>query len=216
MGQVVLVLGNSGSGKSASLRNFKKGECLVFNVAGKLLPFKNDFKPLNLRNKTYVQRYQCIETLIKQYQSRCKTFVVDDAQFLMAFELLDRANENGYNKFTEIAKRWIELMDYIGNADDDVIVYFLMHVEYDNTNGTYKSKTVGKMVDQYLSPESLATIVLGAHCRDGEYFFTTHNSGSDTVKSPMGMFENDEIDNDLKMVDTTIREYYGFEKGEKK
>lgn len=212
MGQVVLILGNSGNGKSASLRNMKRDKCMVFNTAGKLLPFKNDLNCINLRSLSTYERYQYIEGGIRKYQDQIKSFIVDDAQFLMAFELLDRANERGYDKFTEIAKRWIDLMDSIGKADDDVIVYFLMHTEYDNTNQSYKSKTVGKMVDQYVSPESLATIVLGAHCKDGRYFFTTHNGGNDTVKSPIGMFEEDEIDNDLKLVDTTIRDYYGFGK----
>jgi hypothetical protein len=86
-----------------------------------------------------------------------------------------------------------------------------MHNEYDSTNGTYRAKTVGKMVDQYVSPESLATIVLGTKVDNGKYAFTTHNSGADTCKSPIGMFAEDEIDNDLKLVDSTIREYYGFE-----
>ncbi len=217
MGQIVLVLGTSGTGKSASMRNLKKEECLVFNTANKLLPFKSDLKTINLREENAVARYSDIKGYINKYKDKCKTYIVDDAQFLMAFELMSRANEKGYEKFTEIAKHWADLMEYIGGyTPEDVIVYFLMHNEYDNTNGTYKAKTVGKMIDQYVSPESLATIVLGTKVEQGKYTFTTQNSGSDTIKTPIGMFNELEIDNDLKMVDATIRKYYGFNKEEKK
>lgn len=219
MGQIVLCIGPSGTGKSASLRNLKKEECLVFNTANKLMPFKSDLSCVNLRDKNGTERYETIKSYIQSLsvnEDRCKLYIVDDAQFLMAFELMSRANEKGYDKFTEIARHWTDLMEYIsGYTPKDVIVYFLMHNEYDNTNGTYKAKTVGKMVEQYMSPESLATIVLGTKCTEGKYTFTTHNSGSDTCKSPIGMFSMDEIDNDLKLVDSTIREYYGFDKLEK-
>lgn len=216
MGQIVLILGTSGTGKSASLRNLKKEECLVFNPANKLLPFKSDLRVINLRDKSPVARYTDIKGFINENSKNgnCKTYIVDDAQFLMSFEMMSRANEKGYEKFTEIARHWADLMDYIsGYVPQDTIVYFLMHNEYDNTNGTYKAKTVGKMIDQYVSPESLATIVLGTKVDQGRYVFTTQNSGSDTIKTPIGMFEESEIDNDLKLVDTTIREYYGFNKG---
>lgn len=220
MGQIVLCIGLSGTGKSASLRNLKKEECLVFNTANKLMPFKSDLSCVNLRDKNGTERYETIKSYIQSLsvnEDRCKLYIVDDAQFLMAFELMSRANEKGYDKFIEIACHWTDLMEYIsGYTPRDVIVYFLMHNEYDNTNGTYKAKTVGKMVEQYMSPESLATIVLGTKCTEGKYTFTTHNSGSDTCKSPIGMFKDDEIDNDLKLVDSTIREYYGFDKLDKK
>ena len=215
MGQICLILGQSGTGKSASLRNLKKEECVVFNVANKLMPFKSNLEVVNLRQYgTGLARYDEIQAQIVKYykQDKRRLFVIDDAQFLMAFELMSRANEKGYEKFTEIARRWSNLTEFIsGQAPEDVIVYFLMHNEYDSTNGTYKAKTVGKMVDQYVSPESLATIVLGTKVDNGKYVFTTHNSGTDTCKSPIGMFADDEIDNDLKLVDSTIREYYGFE-----
>lgn len=220
MGQICLILGPSGTGKSASLRNLKKEECLIFNTANKLMPFKSELTCINLRDQNSSTRYETIKSYIQTLSvndKRCKMYVVDDAQFLMAFELMSRANEKGYDKFTEIARHWSDLMEYIsGYTPDDVIVYFLMHNEYDNTNGTYKAKTVGKMVEQYMSPESLATIVLGTKCTEGKYTFTTHNSGSDTCKSPIGMFNDDEIDNDLKLVDSTIRDYYGFDKLDKK
>ena len=216
MGQIVLILGTSGTGKSASLRNLKKEECLAFNPANKLLPFKSDLKVINLREMGATARYEEIESYLDKYKDRCKTYIVDDAQFLMSFEMMFRANERGYEKYTEIAKHWADLMDYIsGYTPEDVIVYFMMHNEYDSTNNTYKAKTVGKMIDQYLSPESLATIVLGTKVEQGKYTFTTKNSGSDTVKTPLGMFEQNEIDNDLKLVDQTIREYYGFTKEDK-
>lgn len=216
MGQPVMILGASGSGKSTSLRNFKRGECIVLNISGKRLPFKNSKKDgievYSLAGLQDEVRYQKIRGCILEYQDRCKTFVIDDSQFLMAFELMNKVSDRGYDKFTQIAKNWSDLMNWIMfGCKDDVIVYFLHHVEYESTNNTYKAKTVGKMVDQYMSPESLCTVVLGAKNNEGKYVFQTHNGGNDTIKSPMGMFEQDEIDNDLKVVDKVIREYYGFD-----
>ena len=93
----------------------------------------------------------------------------------------------------------------------DVIVYFLHHTETDGNTGRIKAKTIGKMLDNYVTLEGKFTIVLKTVVKDGQYYFSTQNNGMDTVKSPMGMFEEELIVNDLKMVDDTIREYYGIE-----
>lgn len=199
MGIPVLILGESGSGKSASLRNFKEGEVGIINVSSKPLPFKTKLKPFNSDN------YMQIEAVIKK--AKAKSIVIDDAQYLQANEYMRNAKVQGYQKFTDIALNfWTLVQMVIKDLPDDVIVYFLGHIETD-ANGKEKFKTIGKMTDNY-SVEGMCTIVLKTLVRDGKYLFTTQTNGMDTVKSPMGMFKETEIDNDLKAVDETIRKYY--------
>lgn len=199
MGIPVLILGESGSGKSASLRNFKEGEVGIINVSSKPLPFKTKLKPFNSDN------YMQIEAVIKK--AKAKSIVIDDAQYLQANEYMRNAKVQGYQKFTDIALNfWTLVQMVIKDLPDNVIVYFLGHIETD-ANGKEKFKTIGKMTDNY-SVEGMCTIVLKTLVRDGKYLFTTQTNGMDTVKSPMGMFKETEIDNDLKAVDQTIRKYY--------
>lgn len=202
MGMPVMVLGFSGSGKTASLRNFKKGEVFVFSVAGKPLPFREQ---LDIEmNSTYSSIGK------KMMEMEYKTYVIDDSQYLLAFEMFDRAKEIGYNKFTDIAVRFRNMIDYINRSTpEDTIVYLLHHAEVDES-GRIKPKTVGKMLDNQLTVEGLFTIVLLTQADGQNYKFITRTDGSSPAKAPMEMFDT-EIDNDLKMVDTTIRKYYGME-----
>lgn len=207
MAIAVMILGASGSGKSASMRNFKGSELGVINVADKPLPFKSDIKTYNS------DRYEVIEQVLKK--AKTKSIVIDDSQYLMANEFMRRSGEIGYQKFTDIAKNFWSLIDMINrDLPEDVIVYFMHHTEVD-VNGNEKAKTVGKMLDEKITIEGLFTIVLKAEVNDGRYLFATKTNGSDAVKTPMGMFEDRWIDNDLKMVDTTIREFYGLGKESK-
>ncbi len=210
VGLGVLILGESGSGKSSSLRNFKKSDVLIFNVAGKRLPFKQGEEKLNTVNLRFMngsERYEVITSYLLKYQEQCKIFVIDDSQYLMAFEEINRWAEKGYEKFSQMALHFTELMDTIASLNDDVIVYLLHHTELDDY-GRLKAKTVGKMIDSKLTLEGLFEVVLMAFNDKGHYCFVTHNDGRATTKSPMGMFDQDEVDNDLKIVDKTIREYF--------
>ena len=138
-----------------------------------------------------------------------KRYVVDDSQYLLCFELFDRSAETGYTKFTEMAKHFYDLIrTVIRRLPNDTIVYFLHHTEL--AEGRYKAKTIGKMLDEKLTVEGLFSIVLMAKNVDGRHFFLTRSDGTDTVKTPMEMFAEAEIDNDLKAVDTAIRSYYGL------
>lgn len=204
MGLPVLILGESGSGKSASLRNFKRDEIGIINVNGKPLPFKNDLKTFNSDN------YGKITTVISKAEA--KTIVIDDSQYLMANEYMRTAKIQGFQKFTDIGLNFWQLIKSVSDLPDDKIVYFLHHVET-NDSGRQKIKTIGKMLDEKITIEGMFTIVLKTSVHDGCYYFETQNNGLDTVKTPMGMFENDEIDNDLKMVDETIRKYYNLNGG---
>lgn len=210
MGLPVLILGESGSGKSTSLRNFKGNEIGVMNVAGKPLPFKSDIKPYSVsrvaKQKGF-SRYDVIKSAIKN--GKVKTYVIDDSQYLLAFDSFDHAKDVGYGKFTDMAVKFQNLINFcIDEIDDDKIVYFLHHCETTDF-GKIKAKTIGKMLDNQLTVEGLFSIVLLCDTDGNTHKFITQSDGKTTVKSPMGMFER-EIDNDLKMVDETIREYYSL------
>ena len=201
MGIPVLVLGESGSGKSTALRNFDPAEIGIFNVASKPLPF---------RKKMMVVNGAGYGTILKSLSNpKLKAYAIDDSQYLLAFEFFDRAQETGYGKFTELALNFRNLIQFvIMNTPPDVIVYFLHHTER-RDDGVLKAKTIGKMLDEKLTVEGLFSIVLLCQARQDKHVFVTQSSGISTAKSPMDMFPG-EIDNDLKYVDTTIREYWGL------
>ena len=205
MGIPVLIMGESGSGKTASLRNFTETEVGIFNVAGKPLPFRKKL------NKIDNAKYQDIGGRLKAI--KLKTYVIGvSVTVAINGGLFDKAKEVGYNKFTDIGVHFRNLVDYvIRELPEDVIVYFLHHTEATET-GKIKAKTVGKMLDNQLTLEGLFSIVLLCKTDGKEHCFETQSDGFTTCKSPMEMFEM-KIDNDLKMVDTTIREYYGFKGG---
>ena len=202
MAQKVLVLGDSGTGKSASLRNFKPEEILVINAAGKPLPFKNHFETFTPRFEKMTQ-----DILSAMDKTEKKVIVVDDAQYIMSFQYMRRIKENGWDKWNDIQGDFFNIIKACDYMPEDVIVYFLSHLQRDD-EGHEKIKTMGKMLDEKITIEGLFTTVLKTSVKDGQYFFLTQNSGLDTVKSPIGMFPSYAIDNDLKYVDTKIRNYY--------
>lgn len=210
MGIPVMILGESGSGKSTSLRNFKKGEVGVISVAGKPLPFRTEITPYNISRKAKekgTDRYTLIKSVIKN--SSVNTFVIDDSQYLMAFDSFDRAKETGYGKFTDMAVSFEKLVEFCANdIDDNKTVYFLHHCETTDA-GKQKAKTIGKMLDNQLTLEGLFLIVLFCVTDGQSHKFITQSDGTTTAKSPMEMFDI-EIDNDLKFVDEQIRKYYNL------
>jgi hypothetical protein len=206
MGIPVLILGESGSGKSASLRNFEPEEVSIFNVAAKPLPFRK-----RLPSKA-TSDYGMIMAGIQQ--SKKKAFVIDDSQYLMCFESFARAKDAGFGKFTDIALNFYNLVQYvIRQTPPDVLVYFLHHTDTDSNTGRTKAKTMGKMLDNQLTLEGLFSIVLNCVTDGQKHVFITQSDGYNTAKSPMEMFPL-EIENDLKQVDQTIREYYNMNEKE--
>ena len=204
MATAVLIMGESGSGKSASLRNFAPNEISVFNVTSKPLPFKQGkIKIPKIDNATYTDIANALANPNK------RAYVIDDAGYLLSFEMFKRANETGYSKFTDMAKNFFDMLDFINTKlPNDIIVYITMHTEDDSEMHRVKVKTIGKMLDQNLKIEGLFSIVLRAVQTEDGYKFVTRDDMVSTAKSPIGMWEEDMIDNDLKAVDTTIREYY--------
>ena len=204
MGKKVLIIGESGTGKSASMRNFTKDEILIINVAAKDLPFK---EPKGGFEKVNSDNYRDIKKAMQSTNK--KVIVIDDTQYLMANEFMRRATEKGFDKFTEIAQNYWDLQQAINKLPDDTIVYELSHLERDQ-NGNEKAKTIGKLLDEKITVEGMFGIVLKTVVQDGKYYFQTQNSGTDTCKSPIGLFKTYLIDNDLKLVDSAIRDYYGL------
>lgn len=214
----VLVEGKSGSGKTYSLKNFKPNEIGVISVEKGRLPFRTEIKCVKVPASfegckdyatLYRMKYAWIFNAIKS--SKCKSLAIDDSQYLLANELFDRANEKGYEKFTQMAANFRGLIHAINESDiEDKIVYFLHHTEID-ADGREKAKTIGKMLDEKLTVEGCFDIVL--YCNDHKFY--TQTNGQSTAKSPEDMFEL-EIPNDLKAVDDAIREYYKIpRKGDK-
>lgn len=202
MGQIVMIIGKSGSGKSTSLRNFKKGEVGVLNVAGKRLPFRNDLKSVD--NPSYATCKAALKG------NNFKAYVIDDSTYLMQFQNFALAKQKGYDKFTDMAVDFKDLLRTAAkDTNEDTIVYFLHHPQFGD-DGSSKPQTIGKMLDSQLNIEGLFPIVLECKNIEGRHVFITQNDGTNIAKSPMGMFETNEIDNDLKAVDTVIREYWGM------
>ena len=208
MATLVLVVGDSGSGKTSSLRGFRGGEVSVFSAAEKPLPFRNSGK-----DRIYYEHIAGYEDLKNKLRmAKNKSLVVDDAQYLMAFEYFSSLNEGGFEKYTRMGNNFFTILKIAGQLKSDKIVYFMMHV--DRSDGVIeKAKTLGKLIEDKLTLEGLFTIVLKTVVRDTGngrqgYFFSTVNSGTDRVKTPMGMFEEPLIPNNLKAVDRIIRNFY--------
>ena len=209
----VLVEGRSGSGKTFALKNFKPDELGVISVEKGRLPFRSELKVIRIpkwssgEQQNYGQvnaaKYAWIMNMIRK--ATVKSIAIDDSQYLLANELFDRAYEKGYDKYTQMAVNFRNLIHFVNDLeDDDKIVYFLHHSETDS-DGREKCKTIGKMLDEKLTIEGCFDIVL--YCQDHKFF--TQSNGISTAKSPEGMFDL-EIPNDLKAVDTAIREYYNM------
>ena len=202
MAILCMLYGQSGTGKSTSLRNFQKDDVSIINVSGKPMPFRQKLPTVSTDNYK-----QIIGGLPK---IKTPSIVIDDATYLMVNAFMRNAKVQGYQKYTDMAYDFNSLIDAAQKLPDDKIVYFIGHSNQTD-DGREQFKTIGKMLDNYVTLEGKFTIVLKTVVKDGQYYFSTQNNGMDTVKSPMGMFEEELIPNDLKAVDDVIREYYGIE-----
>lgn len=199
----ILIMGGSGTGKSTSLRNLPAEETAIINVTNKPMPFKN-------KNNIKVVNCNDYEQMIKAILSTKKRIiVVDDSSYMMTFENFEKATNKGYDKFTMMAVNYYDLIITPKRCDGEKIIYFITHEEM-GEDMIAKPKTIGKMLSQQLVIEGLFTVVLRSMIKNNEYVFQTHNDGTSVCKSPMDMFENDFIPNDLAEVDRIIRDYYGF------
>lgn len=206
MSIAAMILGTSGTGKSTSLRNMNPAETLLIQVVKKPLPFKSNWKSVNDGGNIY--QSDNWELIIRAMQKTTREIIViDDLQYLLANEFMTRAHEKGYEKFTEMARHYFDVITAATNLPDYKRVYLLSHTDV-SEQGQVKAKTIGKLLDEKITIEGLLTIVLRTHVINGQYVFSTKNNGSDTVKTPISLFDTDHIENDLMAVDKAIKEYY--------
>ena len=212
-----MVLGQSGTGKSASLRNFNPEEVLLIQAVKKPLPFRSStWVACNKANPAgSILVTDSAPVICGAMQRTSKPIIViDDFQYILANEFMRRVldNETGnqaFAKYNEIARHAWDILMMAGKLPDSTRVYILAHTQQDD-NGHIKAKTIGKLLDEKITMEGLLTIVLRTTVINGQYLFCTQNNGMDTVKTPMGMFEGEHIPNDLAAVDTAIVDYYNL------
>jgi hypothetical protein len=203
MGIPVLILGESGSGKTYSIKNMDPETTGILMVEKGRLPFRKPFP----KTRTNAGYNVIMATLKAHNMSR---YVIDDSQYLLVNEMFDRVKDAGYGKFTEMALNFRNLIHYVNQSlPEDVIVYFLHHTETDSNTGRIKAKTIGRMLDQQLTVEGCFDIVLLTAVEGSEHYFITQSDGYTTAKSPEGLFDL-KIPNDLKAVDVAIRKYWNL------
>lgn len=211
MAKTLLIIGKSGSGKSTSLRNLNEKEYGLINVLGKELPFRNKKKSLNSDNYNEIKQY--ILTLYKEHGIR--NFIIDDAGYLITNQYMkaqgsDKKGNKTFELFSDMATNFFDIIRFAQEVvPNDAKIVFFMH-EDKNDFGDVKPKTMGKMLDEKVCIEGLFTIVLNAVKKQDKHVFLTKTDGSGVTKSPMGMFDEDAIDNDLKLVFEKIDEYYNI------
>lgn len=225
MAQSVLIIAESGSGKSTSIETLNPKETFIINVANKPLPFKGwkskyvlwskENLTGNLYCKPEADNIVACMKYVSEKRPDIKTIVIDDFQYMSGFEYMEKALDKGYDKFTKMASNLAKVATLPKDLRDDLTVFFLTHAEESTDiegNRKLKAKTIGKMIDNVLTLEGLFSIVLFGKVKKSKetgvkYVFETQNNGENTCKSPRGMFESFEIPNDLALVKNAIIEY---------
>lgn len=203
MANGVLILGESGTGKSYSIKNFAPDQVKILSVQKPILPFRGKYD--------IVKTHDCDSIVREMRNTDKKSIVIDDFQYILGLPMMRRIGEKGWEKYSEIQQPYFDVLDAIDGLPDDVIVYLTSHVMHNDETGKVQIKTIGKALDKYVTIEGLFMIVLGTQVNDGKYYFVTQNNGANTLKSPEGMFPSLLIPNDLKYVDDKIRNYYGMD-----
>lgn len=212
MSYATLVLGESGTGKTCSLRNLDPKNTLLIQPVRKPLPFRSTgWKEIKAKgdgnNILVCSNPQAIINCMKA--SPFDVIVVDDWQYILASMYMAARNVKGFDKFTEIGGAGFDIAKAASELAENKRVYVLAHTTSDEFGNT-RIKTLGKLLDDKIVVEGMFTTVLRTHVENGRYLFSTQNSGSDTVKSPMGMFSEKYIENDLAAIDQIICDYYGI------
>lgn len=212
MSYACLVLGESGTGKTCSLRNLDPKNTLLIQPVRKPLPFRSaGWKEIKAKgdgnNILVCSNPQAIINCM--HASPFDVIVVDDWQYILASMYMAARNVKGFDKFTEIGGAGFDIAKAASELGENKRVYVLAHTTSDEFGNT-RIKTLGKLLDDKIVVEGMFTTVLRTHVENGRYLFSTQNSGSDTVKSPMGMFSEQYIENDLAAIDRVICDYYGI------
>jgi hypothetical protein len=218
MSNTVLIIGRSGSGKSSSLRNLDPKSTFIISVLDKPLPFKGYkklYKPIAgwddkdgnyLATDDWQRIIKCIQ-MIHQKRPEIMTLIIDDIQYVLANEFMRRSGERGFDKYSEMGMHYWSIINAAMSCRSNLLSFFLSHNEIDG-NGQSKVKTIGKMLDEKITIEGLFTTVLHTLVNDDEYFFLTQSDGIHNAKSPLGMFTEKLIENDLSIVIKKLNEYF--------
>lgn len=215
MSYATLIIGESGTGKTCSLRNLDPKKTLLIQPVRKPLPFRSAewsecvFDKGNLVSGNIIVNSDPQRIMSAMQWSPFDVIVVDDWQYILATMFMNRRKEKGYDKFSDIGGAGFDIASIASQLGGNKRVYIIAHTMTDEL-GVTRVKTLGKMLDDKIVVEGMFTTVLRTHVENGTYQFSTQNSGNDTVKSPLGMFDQMYIDNDLSAVDQTICEYYGI------
>jgi hypothetical protein len=212
MSIAVMILGESGTGKTSSLRHLDPSNTLLIQTISKPLPFRaSAWKPANQQNPQGSILVTDKANIICKAMHRTQkdVIVLDDFQYVMANEFMRRSDERGFDKFTDIGRHAWDILNTASQLAAYKRVYILAHTQQDES-GHVKAKTIGKLLDEKITIEGLLTIVMRTTVINGQYLFSTQNNGLDTVKTPMQMFDSEHIENDLAKVDQTICNYYGL------
>lgn len=224
--ETIAIVGESGTGKSTSLRNLNPETTFIISTTGKPLPFrawKKKYIPIKIEGKNVSGNYYVsskwdqilkILQIIDKMMPHIKQVIIDDFQYVLSYEFVDRATEVGYTKFSELAQHAMEILRYSEKMREDCKMIFLTHSENvgDNVNPKYVIKTVGKLLSEKVTLEGLFTYIFFTKVHEGdsgrmEYKLITNNDGSCVAKTSLGMFEDLEIDNDLDEIIKVIDAY---------
>lgn len=224
--ETIAIVGESGTGKSTSLRNLYPEETFIISTTGKPLPFrawKKKYIPIKIEGKNVSGNYYVsskwdqilkILQIIDKMMPNIKQVIIDDFQYVLSYEFVDRATEVGYTKFSELAQHAMEILRYSEKMREDCKMIFLTHSENvgDNVNPKFVIKTVGKLLSEKVTLEGLFTYIFFTKVSEGdsgkmEYKLITNNNGTCVAKTSFGMFEDLEIDNDLEDIIKVIDEY---------
>jgi hypothetical protein len=220
MAHLIAVVGESGTGKSTSIENLDPKETFIINVLKKPLPFKGSGKKYNVENKNMIALHgaqEIVSTIkgVAENRPEVKQIILDDIGHVMVKEAFVKAGHSGYGKFTEMGRNMFNIIEAAKNVRDDLNIVFMWHQTTELVDGfkpQVKIKTLGKVLDNWLNPEEVFTVVLYTQVDTSEkgatYNFITNRDGTYPAKSPKGMFESIKIPNDLKEVFQAISEYY--------
>lgn len=224
--ETIAIVGESGTGKSTSLRNLNPEETFIISTTGKPLPFrawKKKYIPIKIEGKNVSGNYYVsskwdqilkILQIIDKMMPQIKQVIIDDFQYVLSYEFVDRATEVGYTKFSELAQHAMEILRYSEKMREDCKMIFLTHSENvgDNVNPKFVIKTVGKLLSEKVTLEGLFTYIFFTKVSEGdsgrmEYKLITNNDGTCVAKTSFGMFEDLEINNDLNEIIHVIDAY---------
>jgi len=220
MSKLIAVVGETGSGKSHSVQFLDSKETYIINVAGKELPFKGSSSLYNRDNKNHKDVYEATEIqrllqTLSETAPQIKNVIIEDGNYIMGFNLVAKATETGYTKFSVMAQQMVNLIQGSKKLRDDLTIIYFSHQEEVEDSGdivTYKMKTAGKMIDSQIKLEGLFTVVLYAITENKgekvEYFFVTNRYKKYPAKSPLGMFDELKLPNNLQIVLDKVNEYY--------